>query len=168
MKFKVQNEKKTKKKSLRTHTYHSFLSDKKRRQPPPPPSFHILIQMISYVGKATKIFIVLLTVLVVFALILGFRLLCCHHHNNTNKCSSRKDNCFYCNPTISSPPPPTFLSSPNFNMPTPPYSFDNLVPPPPYTLLPVHSSLYTPLSMELLDRMRNAGLGLWDSKSGRA
>lgn len=71
-----------------------------------------------YVGKATKIFIFIVTVLVVLGLVLGLGILSRHHrHNNTlNKCSD--GSCFH-----QSPP----FTDPNFNPPTPPSS----IPPPP-------------------------------------
>ncbi|KAK6784998.1 hypothetical protein RDI58_018453 [Solanum bulbocastanum] len=105
-----------------------------------------------YVGKATKIFIFIVTVLVVTGLILGFRLLRHNNQKGENKCSG--DSCdqnqyqspiIYPPPTTStstnnpiSPLPISTPSQPNTNLPPPPPPADNptpetpnLTPPPP-------------------------------------
>ncbi|KHN36565.1 hypothetical protein glysoja_001296 [Glycine soja] len=69
-----------------------------------------------YVGKATKIFIFIVTVLVVLGLVLGLGLLRRHHHNTSNKCSD--ESCII-------PSPATTFPNPNFNTPTPPSPIDN-------------------------------------------
>ncbi|KAL3332848.1 hypothetical protein AABB24_033090 [Solanum stoloniferum] len=108
-----------------------------------------------YVGKATKIFIFIVTVLVVTGLILGFRLLRHHNQKGENKCSG--DSCDqnqYQSPIIYPPPTtststnnpisplpistPSQPNTPNPNLPPPPPPPDNptpetpnLTPPPP-------------------------------------
>ncbi|KAL3567568.1 hypothetical protein D5086_030219 [Populus alba] len=99
-----------------------------------------------YVGKATKIFIFIVTVLVILGLVLGFELLR-HRLHKSHKCSDEDDDCHppqltFPNPTTSgpsgltppstagisqsSPPPP-----PPPPPPTPPDIGTNLPPPPP-------------------------------------
>lgn len=96
-----------------------------------------------YVGKATKIFIFIVTVLVVLGLVLGFGLL---HHGlqKTHKCFG--DSC-QSSSSFSSPPAPVVLSpgfgppnpnpnpspDPSSNQPSPPNPNPNpsLSPPPP-------------------------------------
>ncbi|TMX04613.1 hypothetical protein EJD97_006722 [Solanum chilense] len=91
-----------------------------------------------YVGKATKIFIFIVTVLVVTGLILGFGLLRHHNQKGENKCSG--DSCDqnqYQSPIVYPPPTtsnnpisplpistPSQPNTPNPNLPQPP-------PPPP-------------------------------------
>uniref|UniRef100_A0A6M2EJM2 Uncharacterized protein n=1 Tax=Populus davidiana TaxID=266767 RepID=A0A6M2EJM2_9ROSI len=103
-----------------------------------------------YVGKATKIFIFIVTVLVILGLVLGFELLR-HRLHKSHKCSDEDDDCHppqltFPNPTTSgpsgltppstagisqsSPPPP-----PPPPPPTPPDISTNLPPPPPSPLL---------------------------------
>ncbi|KAL9322545.1 hypothetical protein ACSQ67_010598 [Phaseolus vulgaris] len=75
-----------------------------------------------YVGKATKIFIFIVTVLLVLGLVLGLGLLRRRHHTNTaNDCSD--GSCFHPSPS---------LPDPNFNSPTPPSSIQ--YPPTPPTI----------------------------------
>ncbi|KAB2035682.1 hypothetical protein ES319_D04G170100v1 [Gossypium barbadense] len=74
-----------------------------------------------YVGKATKIFIFIVTALVVLGLVLGFGLLR-HHKSHSHKCSGG-DSCpspnFFPNP-ISTPNSPPFSSSSSSYNPPPP------------------------------------------------
>jgi hypothetical protein len=65
-----------------------------------------------YVGKATKIFIFIVTVLVVLGLVLGFQLLR-HGIQKTHKCSG--DSCH-----SSSSSPPVAFPNPGFYPPSPP------------------------------------------------
>ncbi|XP_015081528.1 proline-rich receptor-like protein kinase PERK2 [Solanum pennellii] len=102
-----------------------------------------------YVGKATKIFIFIVTVLVVTGLILGFGLLRHHNQKGENKCSG--DSCDqnqYQSPIVYPPPTtsnnpistPSQPNTPNPNLPQPPPppspdnptpETPNLTPPPP-------------------------------------
>lgn len=109
-----------------------------------------------YVGKATKIFIFIVTVLVVTGLILGFGLLRHHNQKRENDCSG--DSCDqnqYQNPIGNTPPTPnnpisslpistpSQPNTPNPNLPPPPPSppdnptpeSPNLAPPPPDTVV---------------------------------
>nr|XP_011471059.1 PREDICTED: pollen-specific leucine-rich repeat extensin-like protein 3 [Fragaria vesca subsp. vesca] len=95
-----------------------------------------------YVGKATKIFIFVVTVLVVVGLVLGFGILRHGLHDKSHKCSG--DSCSssdssplqFPSPTSTSdpiltPPNPTLSPSPPSSTPTPPAS--DFSPPPPST-----------------------------------
>ncbi|WVZ22471.1 hypothetical protein V8G54_001015 [Vigna mungo] len=62
-----------------------------------------------YVGKATKIFIFIVTVLIVMGLVLGLGILRRRHHTTANECFDG---------SCSRLPPPA-ISIPNFNSPTP-------------------------------------------------
>ncbi|GLT58633.1 hypothetical protein SLA2020_315070 [Shorea laevis] len=86
-----------------------------------------------YVGKATKIFIFIVTVLVVLGLVLGFGLLR-HGLQKTHKCSG--DSCFspsspivIPNPTSSSSPPGSNPPSFGSTQPSPPTSNPSPNPP---------------------------------------
>ncbi|XP_042972821.1 sulfated surface glycoprotein 185-like [Carya illinoinensis] len=98
-----------------------------------------------YVGKATKIFIFIVTVLVVIGLLLGFGLLR-HALQKTHKCSG--DSCHsyssspvavpFPNPLSVPPTPPNPNPSPDpgtSNQPSPPNPNPSLSPPPPYSNL---------------------------------
>jgi len=93
-----------------------------------------------YVGKATKIFIFIVTVLVILGLVLGYELLR-HRLHKSHQCSGDDDDCHppqltFPNPTTSGPsglPPPSTAGIYQFSPPppTPPDSGTNLHPPPP-------------------------------------
>lgn len=74
-----------------------------------------------YVGKATKIFIFIVTALVVLGLVLGFGLLR-HHKSHSHKCSGG-DSCpspnFFPNPISTPNSPPFSSSSSSYNPPSP-------------------------------------------------
>ncbi|KAI4334075.1 hypothetical protein L6164_018812 [Bauhinia variegata] len=76
-----------------------------------------------YVGKATKIFIFIVTVLVVLGLVLGFGLIRRTHHRK-NDCSDG-----HC----SIPPPATYFPSPTFSSLSPPQPGQNPSPDTPAT-----------------------------------
>ncbi|KAK8508606.1 hypothetical protein V6N13_130606 [Hibiscus sabdariffa] len=83
---------------------------------------------ICYVGKATKIFIFIVTVLVALGLLLGLRLLR-HAHPKSHNCSP--DSCPSSSFVGNTPPPPSPSSpppSPAFNPPT---AYPTSPPPPP-------------------------------------
>ncbi|KAG2376630.1 hypothetical protein LR48_Vigan03g314600 [Vigna angularis] len=93
-----------------------------------------------YVGKATKIFIFIVTVLVVLGLVLGLGILRHHHHTTANEFSD--GSC--------SRLPPHAISAPNFNSPTPPSSFKYHPTPPTISLTnptPPHPSDANPSSL---------------------
>ncbi|KAK9133587.1 hypothetical protein Scep_013115 [Stephania cephalantha] len=66
-----------------------------------------------YVGKATKIFIFIVTVLVVVGLVVGFGLI--RHHNKAHKCSGAGAG----DPSCYQPPPPPGMETPPL-IPSPP------------------------------------------------
>ncbi|OVA13149.1 hypothetical protein BVC80_8917g11 [Macleaya cordata] len=71
-----------------------------------------------YVGKATKIFIFVLTVLVVSSLILTFSLLRRHHeHHKVNNCTG--DSCNH-SPALPNPIPAFTATPPSYNSPPTP------------------------------------------------
>ncbi|KAK7263569.1 hypothetical protein RJT34_31161 [Clitoria ternatea] len=69
-----------------------------------------------YVGKATKIFIFIVTVLVVVGIVFGFGLLRRSHRNNAVKCSDGTCNTISAPDSsgflLPSPPPPSYPASP--------------------------------------------------------
>ncbi|XP_038991290.1 uncharacterized protein Os04g0629400-like [Hibiscus syriacus] len=79
---------------------------------------------ICYVGKATKIFIFIVTVLVALGLVLGFGLIR-HGHKNSHKCSG--DSCSSL--VFPTPPPPSSSSSPLIGSSNPPPSPTSNPPP---------------------------------------
>ncbi|CAN4103451.1 unnamed protein product [Withania somnifera] len=121
-----------------------------------------------YVGKATKIFIFIVTVLVVTGLILGFGLLRHHNQKVSNKCSDAScDQNQYQSPIIYAPPTSTNTNTPISPLPistpsqpntpnptpTPPDETPNLAPPavsltPPPTLSPPSPMTLTPGPMQ--------------------
>ncbi|KAK9155895.1 hypothetical protein Sjap_003375 [Stephania japonica] len=102
-----------------------------------------------YVGKATKIFIFIVTVLVVVGLLMGFGLL--RHHNKAHKCAgggAGDPSCYQPPPVVSDPIPatgtPTTIPVPGTtspeistpSIPSPPGMSPPLVPSPPGVLMP--------------------------------
>ncbi|KAJ6289884.1 hypothetical protein OIU78_025741 [Salix suchowensis] len=93
-----------------------------------------------YIGKATKIFIFIVTVLVILGFVLGFGLLR-HRLHKSHKCSDDDDDCHspqlsFPDPTTSGPSGPTPPSTAGFSQsspppPSPPVIGTNLPPPPP-------------------------------------
>ncbi|KAJ6683513.1 hypothetical protein OIU85_007224 [Salix viminalis] len=91
-----------------------------------------------YIGKATKIFIFIVTVLVILGFVLGFGLLR-HRLHKSHKCSDGDDDCHspqlsFPDPTTSGPSGPTPPSTAGFSQsspppPTPPVIGTNLPPP---------------------------------------
>ncbi|KAK9151928.1 hypothetical protein Syun_010237 [Stephania yunnanensis] len=76
-----------------------------------------------YVGKATKIFIFIVTVLVVVGLVVGFGLI--RHHNKAHKCSGAgagDPSCYQPPPVVSDPIPatgtPTTIPVPGMSSPS--------------------------------------------------
>ncbi|XP_047339841.1 pollen-specific leucine-rich repeat extensin-like protein 3 [Impatiens glandulifera] len=82
-----------------------------------------------YVGKATKIFIFIVTVLLVTGLVLGFGILRHHHYKHGS------NSMVFPNPTASSPPPnPITPPHPPLESPTTPVQDISSPPPPPPTV----------------------------------
>ncbi|PQP91541.1 circumsporozoite protein-like [Prunus yedoensis var. nudiflora] len=106
-----------------------------------------------YVGKATKIFIFVVTVLVVLGLVLGFGVLR-HGLQKTHKCSSDSDSChslsspplIFPNPNSSSNQPNPPSTDPTLTQPSPPTPNFNPPPPNPDSNQPPPTSISSPTS----------------------
>jgi hypothetical protein len=136
---------------LPTEHHHHEKKTKKKQTPSPSVTYQTLLSFcpkkstttttnMCYVGKATKIFIFIVTVLVILGLVLGYELLR-HRLHKSHKCSGDDDDCHppqltFPNPTTSGPSgltPPSAAGIYQFSPPppTPPDSGTNLHPPPP-------------------------------------
>ncbi|KAI3714125.1 hypothetical protein L1987_72715 [Smallanthus sonchifolius] len=104
--------------------------------------------MMCYVGKATKIFIFIVAVIVVTGLVVGLSILGRNIHPKSHKCSG--DECSISDSDYSPPPPfqIPFPSLPNYNPSDPTASSTSPPPPPPETYLsppaPPETSLSPP------------------------